>query len=40
LLEGLGLLEKYQDQGFVSTGGGAMLKFLAEGSLPTIEALS
>lgn len=26
--------------GFVSTGGGAMLKFLSDGTLPTIEALS
>lgn len=32
----LGLLERFS---FVSTGGGAMLKFLAEGTLPTIEAL-
>lgn len=32
-----GLLEKF---GFVSTGGGAMLKFLSEGTLPTIEALA
>ena len=31
------LLEKFS---FISTGGGAMLKFLAEGTLPTIEALS
>lgn len=31
-----GLLEKFS---FVSTGGGAMLKFLAEGTLPTIVAL-
>ncbi|KKR80181.1 MAG: Phosphoglycerate kinase [Candidatus Daviesbacteria bacterium GW2011_GWA1_41_61] len=31
-----GLLNKFS---FVSTGGGAMLKFLAEGTLPTIEAL-
>lgn len=32
-----GLLEKFS---FVSTGGGAMLKFLSDGTLPTIEALS
>lgn len=32
----LGLLERFS---FVSTGGGAMLKFLIEGTLPTIEAL-
>lgn len=34
-----GLLKKFEQKGFVSTGGGAMLKFLAEGTLPTIEAL-
>lgn len=32
----LGLLPRFS---FVSTGGGAMLKFLIEGTLPTIEAL-
>ena len=32
-----GLLDKFS---FVSVGGGAMLKFLAEGTLPTIEALT
>ncbi len=31
------LLDRFS---FVSTGGGAMLKFLAEGTLPTIEALA
>lgn len=36
-LNRLGLLGKF---GFVSTGGGAMLKFLETGTLPTIEALS
>lgn len=35
-LEKLGLLEKFS---FVSTGGGAMLEFLAKGTLPTVEAL-
>lgn len=36
-LETFKMLDKFS---FVSTGGGAMLKFLAEGTLPTIEALS
>ncbi|MDD5147766.1 MAG: phosphoglycerate kinase [Candidatus Daviesbacteria bacterium] len=36
----IGLLEKFEQKGFVSTGGGAMLKFLTDGTLPTIEALS
>ena len=35
-LQKLGMLEKF---GFVSTGGGAMLKFLEKGTLATIEAL-
>lgn len=35
-LEKLGLLERFS---FVSSGGGAMLKFLVDGTLPTIEAL-
>lgn len=37
LLDQLGLLDQFS---FVSTGGGAMLKFLSEGTLPTIEALN
>ncbi|PJE59477.1 MAG: phosphoglycerate kinase [Candidatus Portnoybacteria bacterium CG10_big_fil_rev_8_21_14_0_10_43_39] len=37
LLEGLNLLDKMSH---VSTGGGAMLKFLAGGKLPGIEALN
>lgn len=39
LLGSLGLLSKYEQAGFVSVGGGAMLKFLTDGTLPTIEAL-
>lgn len=35
-LGGLGMLDKFS---FISTGGGAMLKFLEKGTLPTIEAL-
>lgn len=35
-LSKLGILDKFT---FVSTGGGAMLKFLSEGTLPTIQAL-
>lgn len=38
-LNAVGLLEEFENKGFVSTGGGAMLKLLAEGTLPTIEAL-
>ncbi len=34
-----GLLERAEGKTFVSVGGGAMLKILAEGTLPTIEAL-
>ena len=34
-----GLLGKAQEVGFVSVGGGAMLKLLSDGTLPTIEAL-
>lgn len=34
-----GLMEKAQQGAFVSVGGGAMLKLLADGTLPTIEAL-
>jgi len=34
-----GLLEKAQKKGFISVGGGAMLKLLSDGTLPTIEAL-
>lgn len=35
-----GLLEKAQSKAFVSVGGGAMLKLISDGTLPTIEALS
>lgn len=35
----IGLLEKFKHKGLVSTGGGAMLKLLSDGTLPTIEAL-
>lgn len=34
-----GLLEEAEKKAFVSVGGGAMLKFLSDGTLPTIEAL-
>ncbi len=33
-----GLLEKAEEKAFISTGGGAMLKLLSDGTLPTIEA--
>lgn len=36
LIEKLGLADKF---GFISTGGGAMLEYLAQGTLPGIEAL-
>ncbi len=35
-----GLLKEAEGKAFVSTGGGAMLKFLVAGTLPTIEVLS
>ncbi len=40
MLNALGLIDQMQDKGFVSVGGGAMLEFLMEGTLPTIEAIS
>lgn len=39
LLGNLGVLGEFEKKGFVSVGGGAMLKLLADGTLPTIEAL-
>lgn len=39
LLGNLDLITKFQAHGFVSAGGGAMIKFLSDGTLPTIEAL-
>ncbi len=39
LLGSLGILEEYEKRAFVSVGGGAMLKFLTDGTLPTIQAL-
>lgn len=35
-----GLLQQMEKRAFVSVGGGAMLKFLVDGTLPTIEALT
>lgn len=35
-----GLLEKAEKKAFVSVGGGAMLKLISDGTLPTIEALN
>lgn len=35
----LGLLERFEQKGLVSVGGGATLNFLINGTLPTIEAL-
>lgn len=35
----MGLIEKFEDKGFVSTGGGAMLEFLTKGTLETIKVL-
>lgn len=34
-----GLLEEAESKGFVSVGGGAMLKLISDGALPTIQAL-
>lgn len=34
------LLDKFQSKGFVSSGGGAMIKFLTDGTLPTIGVLT
>lgn len=39
-LDQKGLLAKFQSKGFVSSGGGAMIKFLSEGTLPTIGVLT
>lgn len=38
-LSQVGMLQEAEDKAFVSVGGGAMLKFLADGTLPTIEVL-
>lgn len=40
LLGSLGILGEYERKAFVSVGGGAMLKLLSDGTLPTIDALS
>ena len=40
VLNQYGLLEKAQSKAFVSVGGGAMLKLISDGTLPTIEALN
>ncbi len=39
-LQTAGLLDQFMKKGLVSTGGGAMLKFLEDGTLPSIEALN
>ncbi len=39
-LGSIGMLEEFEKKGFVSVGGGAMLKLLSDGTLPTIEALN
>ena len=39
-LGSVGMLGEFEKKGLVSVGGGAMLKFLTEGTLPTIEVLS
>ncbi len=39
LLGSLGLLDEYEKRGLVSVGGGAMLDYWVDGTLPTIEAL-
>lgn len=39
LLGSLRILTEFEKKGFVSVGGGAILKFLADGTLPTIEEL-
>ena len=38
-LGNMGLLEEFEKNGFVSVGGGAMLKFLTDGNLPTTQVL-